>query len=144
MIPTPSPTLSAFARVAPTASGWAAPRTAGRQSAVEWTGAATKAVLQTDSGGSAVLAALVLLGLATAAGLSLLIAYEALRGYRGSRDRAMLWLAVGIVLLTAGPIALRVVLPTFTETADSVRVLSATASELLGLACILYAVYGRP
>ena len=96
------------------------------------------------TGGSAVLAALALLGVATAAGLALLIAYEALKGYRGSGDRAMLWLAVGIVLLTAGPIAIRGILPTFTDTAASVRVLTATLSELAGLACILYAIYGRP
>jgi len=96
------------------------------------------------TGGSALLAALALLGLAVAAGLSLLIAYEALKGYRGTRDRAMLFLAVGIVLLTGGPIALRIALPTFTETPESVRLLSTTASELAGLGCILYAIYGNP
>ncbi|MFB6173207.1 MAG: hypothetical protein ABEI39_01045 [Halobacteriales archaeon] len=98
----------------------------------------------TATGGSPVLAALALLGLVVAAGLSLLIAYEALRGYRGTRDRAMLFLAVGIVFLTAGPIALRIALPTFTEAPGSVRLLSTTTSELLGLGCILYAIYGRP
>ncbi|QLH77592.1 hypothetical protein HZS55_09910 [Halosimplex rubrum] len=96
------------------------------------------------TGGSAVLAALALLSLAVAAGLSLLIAYEALKGYRGTRDRAMLFLAVGIVLLTGGPIALRIALPTLTDTPESVRLLSTTVSELLGLGCILYAIYGRP
>ena len=96
------------------------------------------------TGGSAVLAALALVSLAVAAGLSLLIAYEALQGYQGTRDRAMLFLAVGIVLLTSGPIALRIALPTLTETPESVRLLSTTVSELLGLVCILYAIYGRP
>ncbi|QPV63523.1 hypothetical protein I7X12_02490 [Halosimplex litoreum] len=96
------------------------------------------------TGGSVVIAVLVLLGLAVAAGLSLLIAYEALKGYRGTHDRAMLLLAVGIVLLTGGPIALRIALPTLTDTPESVRLLSTTVSELLGLGCILYAIYGRP
>jgi len=98
----------------------------------------------TATGGSAVLAVLALLGLFVAAGLSLLIAYEALRGYRGTQERAMLYLAVGIVLLTAGPIALRIALPTFTDAPESVRLLSTTVSELLGLGCILYSIYGRP
>jgi hypothetical protein len=98
----------------------------------------------TVTGGSAVVALLALFALAVAAGLSLLVAYEALRGYRGTGDNAMLMLAVGIVLLSAGPIAIRIALPTFTGAPDAVRVLSATASELLGLGCILYAIYGRP
>jgi len=103
------------------------------------------AALQASAtGGSVVIAVLVLLGLAVAAGLSLLIAYEALKGYRGTRDRAMLLLAVGIVLLTGGPIALRIALPTLTDAPESVRLLSTTVSELLGLGCILYAIYGRP
>lgn len=96
------------------------------------------------TGGTAVVTVLAFLGLAVAAGLSLLIAYEALRGYRGNRDPGMLLLAVGIVLLTAGPNALRIVLPTFTATPESLRILLATISELLGLACILLAIYGRP
>lgn len=102
------------------------------------------ALQATATGGSAVLAALALLGLAVAAGLSLLIAYEALKGYRGTRDRGMLFLAVGIVLLTGGPIVLRIALPTLTDAPESVRLLSTTVSELLGLTFILYAIYGRP
>jgi len=98
----------------------------------------------TATGGSPVVVVLLLLGLAVAAGLSLLIAYEALRGYRGSDDTGMLLLAAGIVLLTAVPNGLRIALPTFTGTAESLRVLVATGSELLGLACILLAIYGRP
>jgi hypothetical protein len=96
------------------------------------------------SGGSTTVAVLVLLGLAVAAGLSLLIAYHALRGYRGSDDPGMLLLAVGIVLLTAAPNAIRIVVPTFDIGGGDTRVLLATLSELLGLACILVAIYGRP
>lgn len=96
------------------------------------------------TGGPVAVAALVLVGLAAAAALSLLIAYEALKGYRGSGDRGMLMLAVGIVLLSAGPIALRIAVPTFTTTVASVRILSVTCSQLLGLLCVLYAIYGRP
>jgi hypothetical protein len=105
----------------------------------------TGIVLQAQAtGGSPILALVTLLGLFVAAGLALLIAYEALKGYRGTGERAMLYLAVGIVLLTAGPTAIRVVIPTFTTIQPSVRVLSSTLSELLGLGCILYAIYGRP
>lgn len=106
--------------------------------------AAVAPLQSTVTGGSAAVVVLGLVGLAVAAGLSLLIAYEALRGYRGSDDAGMLLLAVGIVLLTAGPNAIRIVLPTFTGAPESWRVLLATASELLGLACILAAIYGRP
>lgn len=103
------------------------------------------APLQTAAtGGSAVVAVLVFLGLAVAAGLSLLIAYEALRGYRGSADAGMLLLAVGIVLLTAVPNAIRIAVPMFTDAPGGTRALLATLSELLGLACILLAIYGRP
>jgi hypothetical protein len=131
VIPTVSATLAAFAAPpALTAPAAVASGVAAQQ--------------PTATGGSVALALAVLLGLAVAAGLSLLIAYEAVRGYRGTGDRAMLWLAAGIVLLTAGPIALRVAIPTFTTAGDSVRILSATTSELLGLGCILYAIYGRP
>ncbi|MFB6139451.1 MAG: hypothetical protein ABEJ26_03345 [Halosimplex sp.] len=72
------------------------------------------------------------------------MAPSALRGYRGTRDRGMLFLAVGIVLLTGGPITLRIALPTFTTYPESVRILSTTASELVGLGCILYSIYGDP
>lgn len=105
---------------------------------------ATIALQATATGGSPVVVVLGLLGVAVATGLSLLIAYEALRGYRGSDDTGMLLLAVGIVCLTVAPNTLRVVLPTFTGTAESLRLLLATGSELLGLACILLAIYGRP
>ena len=108
------------------------------------TGDAFVPLQTTATGGSPVVVVLGLLGLAVAAGLSLLIAYHALRGYRGSEDTDMLLLAVGIVLLTAGPNTLRIVLPTFTGAPESLRVLLATGSELLGLACILLAIYGRP
>jgi hypothetical protein len=98
----------------------------------------------TVSGGSAAVAVLVLLGLAVAAGLSILIAYHALRGYRGSDDPGMLLLAVGIVLLTAVPNGVRIAVPTFTDAGSGTRVLVSTLLELLGLACILLAIYGRP
>jgi hypothetical protein len=106
--------------------------------------AAAIALQATATGGSPVVVVLGLLGVAVATGLSLLIAYHALRGYRGSDDPGMLLLAVGIVCLTAAPNSLRVVLPTFTGAPESLRLLLATGSELLGLACILLAIYGRP
>ncbi|MEF8853604.1 MAG: hypothetical protein V5A28_14505 [Haloarculaceae archaeon] len=108
------------------------------------TSAVRATALQATATGGSPVVVLGLLGVAVATGLSLLIAYHALRGYRGSDDTGMLLLAVGIVLLTAGPNTLRLVLPTFTVAPESLRLLAATGSELLGLACMLLAIYGRP
>lgn len=91
-------------------------------------------------GGSALVVGLVLVTFVVAAVLSLAIAYRLSVGYRGSGDRSMLAIAVGLLLLTTVPTAIRIVVPTALGGYDALRVLAATSSELLGLLAILYAI----
>ena len=86
---------------------------------------------------------LVLIGLALTAVVSLVVAYRVIRGYRRNRSRARLYLALGLVLLTTVPILLGLVLtPPITGVSEVGRTLAMTVSELLGLAAMLYAIYG--
>ena len=94
------------------------------------------------TGGSPLVVVLVLLGLMLTAGLSLVVAYLIVRGYQRNRNRARLYLAVGLVLLTTGPIVLQFVLTTFTTISPIGRSAAANASKLLGLGAMLYAIYG--
>lgn len=98
--------------------------------------------LQTATGGSVVVVVLSLLGMALTAGLSLIVAYRVIQGYRRNRSRARLSLAFGLVLLTTGPILLQFVLPSLTDVSAVGRALVTTVSELLGLMAMLYAIYG--
>jgi hypothetical protein len=91
-------------------------------------------------GGSALVVGLVLVTFVVAAVFSAAIAYRLYVGYRGSGDRSMLAIAVGLLLLTTVPTAIRIVVPTALGGYDALRVLAATSSELLGLLAILYAV----
>ena len=100
------------------------------------------APLQTATGGSPTVVALTLAGLLVTAGLALAVAYLLVRGYRRNRDPARLYLAVGLVLLTTGPIALQLVLTNATDVSPVGRAAAANASKLLGLAAVLYAIYG--
>ena len=93
-------------------------------------------------GGSPLVVVLALLGLLFTAGLSLVIAYLVIRGYRRNRNRARLYLAVGLVLLTAGPIVIQLVLTNVTTMSQIGRSAAANASKLLGLGAMLYAIYG--
>ena len=94
------------------------------------------------TGGSPLVVILVLVGLVLTAGLSLVVAYLVIRGYRRNRNRARLYLAVGLVLLTTGPIVLQFVLTTVTTISPVGRSAAANASKLLGLGAMLYAIYG--
>ena len=98
--------------------------------------------LQTSTGGSPLIVTLTLLGLLVTVILSLVVAYLVVRGYRRNRDRARLYLAIGLVLLTTGPILLQFVLTNFTDLSPSVRSATANTSKLVGLAAMLYAIYG--
>lgn len=103
------------------------------------------APLQTTTdaiGGSPLVVVLALLGLLLTAGLSLVVAYLVIRGYRRNRNRARLYLAVGLVLLTAGPIVIQLVLTNVTAMSQIGRSAAANASKLLGLGAMLYAIYG--
>jgi O-antigen ligase len=98
--------------------------------------------LQTTTiGGSVVVVVLTLIGLALTAIVSLVIAYYVIRGYRRNRSRARLYLALGLVLLTTVPILIGLVTPVV-GVSDVGRSLATTVSELLGLAAMLYAIYG--
>jgi len=75
--------------------------------------------------------------------LSLGIAAVLVRGYRrGPGRRGMLALAVGLLLLTSVPELLRIALPSVTGVGVVGRSLVVSGCELLGLATILWTVYG--
>lgn len=98
--------------------------------------------LQTATGGSPFVVALALVGLLVTAVLSLGVTYLLVRGYRRNRNRARLYLAIGIILLTTGPIAIQLALTNFTTMSGVGRSAAANASKLLGLGVMLYAIYG--
>ncbi|GAA0673131.1 hypothetical protein [Natronoarchaeum mannanilyticum] len=101
-------------------------------------------LLQSATGGSVPVVAAALIGQTIAFALACWIVYRAASGYRASRAPALLWLAVGVALLSAAPTAARVLLPTFTS-APVVTVRGvALVGEVLGLTAILYAIYGKP
>lgn len=91
-------------------------------------------------GGSALIVGLVLVTFVVAAVLSTAIAYRLYVGYRGSGDRSMLAIAVGLLLVTTVPTVIRIAVPTVIGEADRLRILAATASELAGLLAIVVAV----
>jgi hypothetical protein len=75
--------------------------------------------------------------------LGLVIARKAYQGYRRNASPPMLYLAAGIVLLTAVPAVLSLFLSTFTGLPNYLVVVATNGSELLGLVAIAYSLYGR-
>ncbi|MFW5974277.1 MAG: DUF7521 family protein [Natrialbaceae archaeon] len=75
--------------------------------------------------------------------LGTIIAYQAYRGYRRNEARSMLYLAVGLLLLTLVPFVLNVVLTTFVQPDQIVTVFAENVSRLAGLLVIMYSLYGR-
>lgn len=71
------------------------------------------------------------------------IAYQAYRGYRRNDARSMLYLSIGLLLLTLCPFLVNAVINTFTETTRIVTVFAENVSRLLGLVAITYSLYGR-
>ncbi|WP_049924536.1 hypothetical protein [Halopiger djelfimassiliensis] len=100
--------------------------------------------LQAVSGDTPVVAVAVFLGQATAFVLACWIAKRSYDGYRDAHRRPLLWLALGITLLAAVPTGVRFLLPTLLGASSLTTTVFATASEIVGLAAILYTVYGRP
>lgn len=86
---------------------------------------------------------LVFAGQAVAFVLACWITYRAINGFRAATGSALLWLALGIVLLSAIPTIVRFLLPTVGVTAI-VTAFTARICELIGLLAVLYAIYGRP
>ena len=103
-----------------------------------------EAPLETATGGTPNVAALVFVGRAVAFAIACWIAWRAYRGYERARAPALLWLALGIALLAAVPTMVRFLVPTMIDAPALTTNVLATSSEVAGLLAILYAVYGRP
>ena len=100
-------------------------------------------LLQSTTGGSFPVVITALLAHAIQLVLACWIVYRAFSGYRASGAPALLWLAVGIGLLSVAPGITNVLLPSFTSTPSVVTGSIMRAGEVLGLAAILYAIYDR-
>jgi hypothetical protein len=74
--------------------------------------------------------------------LGLAIAWKAYTGYAATRSKPMLYLAAGIVLLTAVPALLSTVLTNFTGLPGFLVVLATNGAEILGLLAVAYSLYG--
>ena len=74
--------------------------------------------------------------------LGVLIGYRAYQGYRRNRSKPMLYLAVGLVLVTAVPPLLSLTLSNLTALEGWLIVLSMGLSQVCGLSSILYSLYG--
>lgn len=72
--------------------------------------------------------------------LGVYISYQAFRGYRRNQSRPMLFLAIGIVLITGVPSVITTLLVNFGVQNADLRYLLGLTSELLGLLSILYAI----
>ena len=68
------------------------------------------------------------------------VAYRAYDGYRRNASRPMLYLAVGIALLTAVPFGVDYALAWLTPATDASILLAVTIAHLLGVTAILYAL----
>lgn len=93
------------------------------------------------TGGSTLVVVGVFVLLAIATVLSLLVTYRYARGYLATGARPLLWLAVGLFLLTAAPTFVRLVLANVGGGPGTVQTLVTSTSELLGLLTILYTIY---
>lgn len=101
-------------------------------------------LLPAFTGGNPLVGALVFVGQALAFLLACWIVLRAFRGYRRVRAPALLWLAVGIASLSAGPTMARFLLPTLTDLSPVAIEIVATTGEIGGLLAILYAIFGQP
>ena len=70
------------------------------------------------------------------------VAYQAYRGYHRNASRAMLFLAVGIVLLTTVPFLLKQPLVLFSLATAAEAELAALSCRVVGLLTVLYAFTG--
>ena len=108
-----------------------------------WIGALEPSLpLQVDvEGGSmpVVLAAVVTFFVATV--LAVLVTYRFIEGYRRTRARPILLLAVGMFLLAPAPMFVRLLAGNLEAVPLAAQLLLTTLSELCGLLIILYAVY---
>ena len=68
------------------------------------------------------------------------VAYQAYRGYQRNESRPMLFLALGIVLLTAVPASINLGLSSLTTATEAEILLAITVVHLGGVVAILYAL----
>lgn len=87
-----------------------------------------------DSTGLIVLVA----GVTALAGL--FVAYQAYNGYRRNGSTPMLFLAIGILFLTAVPVGVDWTLTALTGATDAMILLAITVGHLTGVTSILYAL----
>lgn len=73
--------------------------------------------------------------------LAVLVTYRFVEGYRRTRCRPILWLAVGMFLLAPAPMFLRLLAGNVEAVPLSAQLLLSTLSELCGLLVILYSIY---
>jgi len=76
------------------------------------------------------------------AAVGLFVAYQAYRGYRRNESRPMLFLGLGIFLVTVVPYVVTTLLADALGASDAAAVLAWTVFEILGLGSILYALRG--
>lgn len=86
-------------------------------------------------------ASLIQYGDVLAALLGVFIAYQAYRGYRRNDSRPMLFISLGFVLALAVPFALLLVTVAVPGVPVWVVGLVTQAAEVLGLSCIVYALW---
>lgn len=77
---------------------------------------------------------------ATVAVAGLFVAALAYLGYRRNGSRPMLYLAIGIVLLTAVPVGIDTGLNTLATVTDASILLGVTVAHFFGVVAILYAL----
>ena len=68
------------------------------------------------------------------------VAYQAYRGYQRNESRPMLYLALGIVFLTAVPASINLGLSRLTTATEAGILLAITIAHLGGVAAILYSL----
>ncbi|MDJ1434487.1 hypothetical protein [Halostagnicola sp. A-GB9-2] len=71
------------------------------------------------------------------------IAYQAFRGYRRNESTSMLYLSIGLLLLTLFPFLINVFITTVISPSQVVTVFFENTSRLLGLLSIMYSLYGQ-
>jgi hypothetical protein len=103
---------------------------------------ATGVPAQVDAvGGSTPVAVAVVVAFFVAIVLSVVVTYRYARGYLRTRQRPLLYLAVGLLLLAPAPMFLRLVLGNVAVVTSTERTLVVTVSKLCGLLVILSVVH---
>jgi hypothetical protein len=92
-------------------------------------------------GGSTPVAVAVVVAFFVAIVLSVVVTYRYARGYLRTRQRPLLYLAVGLLLLAPAPMFLRLVLGNVAVVTSTERTLVVTVSKLCGLLVILSVVH---